>query len=482
MGSGRDSRGSEELRGRLIEAAVELLREPDTPLDLRKVAERAGKSRTAPYLVFGKGEGGGVMALRIAVAAEGARRMRDVMQAAYRPGSDPFAAFQAVAAAFLAFVERNPRLFRLMYGPEINAIVGLGEGGFRDHPEFQPLLEHRDEAGAIVRRLIEDAQRSGALPADPPAEGWQAPVSGSPQPPSERYLQIAWATMIGVSVLREDDLLRAIGWDVTIEQGARLVAESVLGVDPKPVEEAARAFLSSPQLAKKKSPAVSEPRPAPESPARGLRARGDARAVRAEPPPPEPPPPEAEVHLSASMSMDAEDSGSEDAGVEDLHLEVRDQAMADEGSPETELTLSETLGRYSGLRRAAYAPSVLRGAQILWIDDHPAWVASVAETLRQLGAHVDVVPDTRSALRYLSSFRRDASVGVILSDIARGGDPQAGTRAIPELRAAAPGAAIIFHIADFDPERGVPKGAFGITSHVDELLHLVLDALEGREG
>ena len=143
------SGGSEDLRQRLLTAAIDLLKEPETPLDLRKVAERAGKSRTAPYLVFGKeSEGGGVIALRIAVAAEGARMMSRVMREAAEISPDPIASFHAVAEAFLLFAETNPRLSRLIFGPEINAIGRLGEGGFRDHPEFQRFLEYRDGAGA----------------------------------------------------------------------------------------------------------------------------------------------------------------------------------------------------------------------------------------------------------------------------------------------------------------------------------------------
>ena len=60
-----------KLRTLLLNAAFEILEEEETPFELRKVAERAGKSRTAPYLVFGKGKEGGLRALKLAVAAEG---------------------------------------------------------------------------------------------------------------------------------------------------------------------------------------------------------------------------------------------------------------------------------------------------------------------------------------------------------------------------------------------------------------------------
>ena len=40
---------------------------------------------------------------------------------------------------------------------------------------------------------------------------------------------------------------------------------------------------------------------------------------------------------------------------------------------------------------------------------------------------------------------------------------------------------VIFYIGIFDPKLGIPGGAFGITNRPDELLHLVLDALERKK-
>jgi hypothetical protein len=39
---------------------------------------------------------------------------------------------------------------------------------------------------------------------------------------------------------------------------------------------------------------------------------------------------------------------------------------------------------------------------------------------------------------------------------------------------------VIFFVGALDRTLGVPKGAAGITNRTNELLHLVLDALEGR--
>ena len=76
--------------------------------------------------------------------------------------------------------------------------------------------------------------------------------------------------------------------------------------------------------------------------------------------------------------------------------------------------------------------------------------------------------------------RRAVPFQVILSDIARGSRADAGLRALPELRRLAPGVPVIFFVSEVDHDLGVPDGATGITDRTDELLHLVVDALEGR--
>ena len=456
------SGGSEDLRQRLLTAAIDLLKEPETPLDLRKVAERAGKSRTAPYLVFGKeSEGGGVIALRIAVAAEGARMMSRVMREAAEISPDPIASIQAVAEAFLLFAETNPRLSRLIFGPEINAIGRLGEGGFRDHPEFQRFLEHRDDAGAVVTELIGEAQRQGVLPGDPRVPHALVEADDFQDLPSTRFLAIAFATMIGVSVLREDDLLQAIGWNISLRSGARGIAEAVLGLDPGSLSSATKTFLESPGV----EPMVGSLGAGADAPAEDFvsKRRRSGWVVRED--------------LARRMPLPRKN-------LEQVVHHVAEQPTyrAKALPQDEEILLPSVLDSYPGLRRAAYSKKRMEVARILWIDDRPEGIASVVETIRHLGAHITVVESTEEAVEFLASTEAvDASgIQVVVSDIARAGRADEGTRAIPRLREVAPHAEIIFYIADLDTERGIPDGARGITNRTDELLHLILDVLEGR--
>ena len=462
MDKAEGSGGSEDLRQRLLTAAIDLLKEPETPLDLRKVAERAGKSRTAPYLVFGKeSEGGGVIALRIAVAAEGARMMSRVMREAAEISPDPIASIHAVAEAFLLFAETNPRLSRLIFGPEINAIGRLGEGGFRDHPEFQRFLEHRDDAGTVVTELIGEAQRQGVLPGDPHVPDALVEADDLQDLPSTRFLAIAFATMIGMSVLREDDLLQAIGWNISLRSGARGIAEAVLGLDPGSLSSATKTFLESPGV----EPTVGSLGAEADAPAEDFvsKRRRSGWVVRED--------------LARRMPLPRKN-------LEQVvhHVAAQPTYRAKALPQDEEILLPSVLDSYPGLRRAAYSKKRMEVARILWIDDRPEGIASVVETIRHLGAHITVVESTEEAVEFLASTEAvDASgIQVVVSDIARAGRADEGTRAIPRLREVAPHAEIIFYIADLDTERGIPDGARGITNRTDELLHLILDVLEGR--
>ena len=152
---------------------------------------------------------------------------------------------------------------------------------------------------------------------------------------------------------------------------------------------------------------------------------------------------------------------------------------------EPQSNLTEALNQNSGLRRAAFSDKIRNRARILWIDDHPEWIEHEVDTLSQLGATVTVVRNTHAAIRALQAATADGGeearpFQVILSDIARGSRRDAGVRALPELRRLAPDVPVVFFVDDYDSSLGLPPGASGITNRMDELLHLVVDALEGR--
>jgi hypothetical protein len=126
----------------------------------------------------------------------------------------------------------------------------------------------------------------------------------------------------------------------------------------------------------------------------------------------------------------------------------------------------------SALRRAQLIAPVLRGAKILWIDDHPEWNTLERQTLAEFDIVVIPVESTRSAIACLES----ESFDLVISDIVRAESATEGINALPALRAVGQGLAVIFYVGSV--QGSVPTGAFGITAIPSELLHLCMDALE----
>ena len=154
----------------------------------------------------------------------------------------------------------------------------------------------------------------------------------------------------------------------------------------------------------------------------------------------------------------------------------------------------------SGLKaRIERMPRVLFDAAILWLDDNPANNVIERRALASLGLTVDTARTTADALTMLAGERYH----VIISDFGRkeaentpclkpeSPEDHGGCDLISHLnrsyekqnrgrtteRAQPP---VIFFGRVFIPANGAPAHSFGATSHIDELFHLVLDALERR--
>jgi DNA-binding NtrC family response regulator len=91
-----------------------------------------------------------------------------------------------------------------------------------------------------------------------------------------------------------------------------------------------------------------------------------------------------------------------------------------------------------------------------------------------LGVNVEIARSTRDAMRALQR----KSFDVVNSDMRRGSDPLAGLELIREMRDASLRQPVVLYVGRYEPEKGVPAGAFGITNRIDELINLNIDALE----
>lgn len=129
-------------------------------------------------------------------------------------------------------------------------------------------------------------------------------------------------------------------------------------------------------------------------------------------------------------------------------------------------------------RRAQRISSIIQGSKLLLVNDIPEEMINVQRILRSLGIAVDVSRSTKSALSMLANVHYD----VIVSDMSRDGVPDEGLRFLNELIKRGAYRPVIFTVANFDPSRGVPPYAFGITNRVDEMLNLIFDVLERTKG
>lgn len=129
-------------------------------------------------------------------------------------------------------------------------------------------------------------------------------------------------------------------------------------------------------------------------------------------------------------------------------------------------------------RRSQRISSIIRGTRLLLINDMPEEMINVQRILKKLGVIVEVSRDTKSALNMLANTDYD----VIVSDISREGIPDEGIRFLKESLKRGVYRPTIFSVARFEPSKGVPAYAFGITNRVDELLNLVFDVVERTKG
>jgi CheY-like chemotaxis protein len=140
--------------------------------------------------------------------------------------------------------------------------------------------------------------------------------------------------------------------------------------------------------------------------------------------------------------------------------------------------VSTPQGRDQVSRRAARLQTLIRGARILLVNDVPLEMKHVTAILGQLGVDVEVVTTTDEALSRL----HQNSYNVIVSDMRRGTSEDEGLKFLTRMRQDGIHCPTIFTVGGYQPDRGTPPYAFGITNRVDELLNLLFDAIERERG
>lgn len=140
--------------------------------------------------------------------------------------------------------------------------------------------------------------------------------------------------------------------------------------------------------------------------------------------------------------------------------------------------VSTAHGRDQVARRGARLENILRGARVLLVNDIPTQMNHVIEILRGLDIKVEIATTTDNALKLIEKYHFDA----VISDMRRGQVADEGIRFFNRMRQDSLYRPTIFTVGQYQPERGTPPYAFGITNRVDELLNLLFDILERVRG
>ncbi|MGB2259749.1 MAG: TetR/AcrR family transcriptional regulator [Porticoccaceae bacterium] len=171
-----------DLRKALLKAAKELIAEAGIEnLSLRKLAERAGVSRTAPYHHFSDKND-----LLCAIAAEGFRRRHQSAKATFEnPHLTQEQKFEDFICGYVRFAADNPEEYELMFGRSIwkqaNSTQELRDVAY---PCFQHQLE-----------MIRSWQDAGLLASDT--------VAGDS---ALRTSQVIWGAVHGIAKLLIDGI------------------------------------------------------------------------------------------------------------------------------------------------------------------------------------------------------------------------------------------------------------------------------------
>ena len=420
------------LRQTLIAAALQILAERDTGLDLRKVAERAGKSRTAPYLVFGKErDGGGLRGLRMAVAAEGLRML--LVELSERAGSrgDPLLNLQKTVCSIYQFAADRPRLFALMHASESLKTTNTPLDGRAVSPEKERLLTLRREVEDVMRQDIRELRQCGLVGLS---------ETGATKALGEQIL--------GHTAMLTFDRIQD---DASCLESAGVAVASVVGFSPGALELTARSFLEtrgvwnpSTGLRREAEPQVAE---AADGRSEESRLTRLFRGIRRVGPAATREPPEPSVKLVPPMSS---------------------------------VELTRVVTEFSGLRRAARGRGEIEGKRVLWIAEELEGSAPEVSTLRSLGLTVDLALFSES-LEVPVGPGGSRLLTLIVLDMKSGDGTGRGVIPSPKaLEAAGPEVAIVLYGPNGSALRTHPPGVRGVAPQMNELLHLLMDVLGGR--
>lgn len=143
---------------------------------------------------------------------------------------------------------------------------------------------------------------------------------------------------------------------------------------------------------------------------------------------------------------------------------------------------STTTNDINALKDRLFYLGKTKDLRALWIDDNPKLVNKERALLRKLGVNSTLVLSTQAAKNFIEN--NEDEIDFIISDISRDENFTEGVDFAKQLYAINPkyNRKVIFYITDLDVSRGVPAYAFGITNSAVELIQLVIDLAQRKDG
>lgn len=190
-----------DLRAALLREAGVLLREQGVEgVSLRRLAERAGVSRTAPYHHFEDKN-----ALLCALAEEGFRRLDTLMEQVAMTGDNQEAALRQFVRGYLNFAIDDPEQYELMFGRT---------------------LWKTGRPSDTLKRVAHDCFRRYVERIDEPGQRARLPAGANPL----RVAQASWATLHGLCRLLLDGIYVDRGdMEAVSDQAVQLMLAGMVG-------------------------------------------------------------------------------------------------------------------------------------------------------------------------------------------------------------------------------------------------------------
>ena len=161
----------------LLNATAMIEQQGIESLSLRKLAEKVGVSRTAPYHHFKDKN-----ALLSAVAAEGFQKWQRIVEPIFENQALPLSLrFRHFIRAYIDFACENPQVYDLMFGRVL----------WQQHQATDTLREAAYPCFQYQRKMADSWQKNGLLPSEPQAL---------------RLAQVTWSTLHGMAKLIIDGI------------------------------------------------------------------------------------------------------------------------------------------------------------------------------------------------------------------------------------------------------------------------------------